>query len=324
MHNYKELEKKWRTYRLKKYAKLYLLPMSVVVIGVASYFIFLYYTYPVSHSKYEVATIENKIKNAKQEMVVVEQNTTKEVVNTTEDKNTTKDAEEIKDTDEIKEVEEVALSQIAQNGAREPISIKNKECYEVIVDALNVRSAPTTSSEVIDKYYRGDIVCENERAGDWLLADFGWIYAKGFVSPLSDNEELNIEVDEQIGIVDTLNEDTKEERVDRESTLTLESKQIDVDAKIQSLTKRYSSTPSYNIALDIARLYYSSKEYTEASKWALIANEHDSKKEDSWIVFANSLNALGKKEDAVKILKTYISNNPEANKAKVALEGLER
>lgn len=324
MHNYKELEKKWRIYRLKKYAKLYLLPVSVVVIGVASYFIFLYYTYPVTHSKQEVATIENKIKNAKQEMVVVEQNTTKEVASNTQDKNTTQDKNITEDAEEIKEVEEVALSQIAQKSAKEPVSIKNKECYEVIVDALNVRTAPTTSSEVIDKYYRGDIVCENERAGDWLLADFGWIYARGFVSPLNQDEELDIEVDEQIGIVDTLNEDVREERGERQPSLTLESKQIDVDAKIQSLTKRYSSTPSYNIALDIARLFYGSKEYTEASKWALIANDHDSKKQESWIVFANSLNALGKKEDAIRILKTYISNNPEANKAKIALEGLER
>jgi tetratricopeptide (TPR) repeat protein len=313
VHNYKELEKRWRTYRLKKYAKLYLLPMSVVVVGIASYFIFLYYTHPVTHSKQEVASIESKIKNAKQEMVVVERNATKnEIASTNEEQNKT-----IK-----QEPKEIVLSEMVDDEIRAPVSVKNKNCYEVIVDALNVREAPTTSSDVIDKYYRGDIVCENERAGDWLLADFGWIYARGFVSPLGQNREFDIEVDEQIGIIDALSEDNQ--KSEDKNTLSLESKKIDIDAKIQSLTKRYNSTPSYDIALDVARLYYSSKDYTEATKWALIANEHDSKKEDSWIVFANSLNALGKKDEAVKILKTYISNNPSAKKAKLALEGMER
>ena len=60
---------------------------------------------------------------------------------------------------------------------------------------------------------------------------------------------------------------------------------------------------------EVAYNVYTTKNYTESSKWALIANQLDPDSEKSWLWFAKSKLKLGQKEDAIVALKAYLKTN---------------
>jgi len=63
--------------------------------------------------------------------------------------------------------------------------------------------------------------------------------------------------------------------------------------------------PSYNTCIALTEKYYNQGNYKEALKWAKNANIQNNKKPESWILSAKSLYKMGKKEEALKILKIY-------------------
>jgi len=78
---------------------------------------------------------------------------------------------------------------------------------------------------------------------------------------------------------------------------------------IQYLKDKFEKTHNIVFALMLAEEYYSTKNYAESNKWALIANNVDPDSEKSWIWFAKSKIKLGHKEDAVLALQAYLKNN---------------
>lgn len=73
------------------------------------------------------------------------------------------------------------------------------------------------------------------------------------------------------------------------------------------LLKNYSINKDFSSALKLAKYYFKQKDYKKALYWAKNANKLDSTKDDSWIVYAKSKYALGKEEDAIESLKTFLS-----------------
>jgi tetratricopeptide (TPR) repeat protein len=63
--------------------------------------------------------------------------------------------------------------------------------------------------------------------------------------------------------------------------------------------------PSYETCMGLAKKYYDDGNYEEALKWAKNANIQDNKKAESWILSAKALYKLGKKKEALKILRIY-------------------
>jgi len=59
----------------------------------------------------------------------------------------------------------------------------------------------------------------------------------------------------------------------------------------------------------MAEKYYQKGEFKEAIKWAKNANIQNKKNPLSWIITAKALYKLGKKEEAIKILKIYNTYN---------------
>lgn len=60
-----------------------------------------------------------------------------------------------------------------------------EKCYEVDVDALNIREMPSFESMIVGQFYRGEIFCEIDRKSGWIQNDSGWIYNdKNFFSPV--------------------------------------------------------------------------------------------------------------------------------------------
>ncbi len=78
---------------------------------------------------------------------------------------------------------------------------------------------------------------------------------------------------------------------------------------IDSLIAKFEKEKSPKIAIFLSKHFYKEKNYKESLKWAIRANELDSNSEDSWVLFAKSSIKLGKKEDAIKALKAYLSTH---------------
>jgi predicted Zn-dependent protease len=74
--------------------------------------------------------------------------------------------------------------------------------------------------------------------------------------------------------------------------------------------------PSYETCIKLAEKYYMQKDYENALKWAKNANLQNNKKPQSWIISAKALYKLGKKHEAVRILRIYYnySKNKEVLK----------
>ncbi len=72
-------------------------------------------------------------------------------------------------------------------------------------------------------------------------------------------------------------------------------------------------------ALLIAKAYYRAGNYKESEKWALKANGLNRNLEESWLLFAKSKNALGQKDEALKILITYY-NKTRSPKVRLLIE----
>lgn len=86
------------------------------------------------------------------------------------------------------------------------------------------------------------------------------------------------------------------------------------EISVDELKAKFDKANSSDIAVLIAKRYYSTKDYQNSEKWALIANELDSNNEESWIIFAKSKYNLKQKNDAISVLKIY---NDKANSANI-------
>ena len=82
----------------------------------------------------------------------------------------------------------------------------------------------------------------------------------------------------------------------------------------KDVEKRFYQSHDIDDALFLAKGYYKRKAYHKAAYWALETNKINSDIEESWLIFARSKIKLGKKEEAIHILKSYIkaSNSPKA------------
>ena len=78
-------------------------------------------------------------------------------------------------------------------------------------------------------------------------------------------------------------------------------------ATIEELISQFTHRPGFSRAIMIAKAYYNKKDFKNAAKWAKKANSIDREREEGWVLYAKSINALGQKERAVKILKIYLS-----------------
>jgi len=87
-------------------------------------------------------------------------------------------------------------------------------------------------------------------------------------------------------------------------------------AGVEKLLQVYKRRPNYDIALKIAKEFYEKKDYQKALEWAKRANRLNRQKEGAWLLYANSLEALGKRDKAVELLRLFLNfqNSKEAQK----------
>ena len=106
---------------------------------------------------------------------------------------------------------------------------------------------------------------------------------------------------------------TPEPKKADEKPTSAKQQKIDIELKetktLEVLEERYSRHKSADTAAMIASEHYKNGDFQKAYKWAISANNLDAKNEKSWIVFAESANKLGKKEEAVSALENYIRSS---------------
>lgn len=82
---------------------------------------------------------------------------------------------------------------------------------------------------------------------------------------------------------------------------------------IQYLKDKFQRTHDIVFALMLCKNYYSKKNYKESLKWSIIANDINSRNEESWMWFAKSKYKLNKKKDAIKALRAFLKLNESKN-----------
>ncbi|MDD3342518.1 MAG: hypothetical protein PHR87_02965 [Sulfurospirillaceae bacterium] len=93
------------------------------------------------------------------------------------------------------------------------------------------------------------------------------------------------------------------------SKITIETQEIN---SIQYLKDKFEKTHNIIFALMLAEENYLNKKYDESLKWSLMANSIDAENEKSWLWFAKSKMKLGKQNDAITALESYLKNNKSA------------
>ena len=78
--------------------------------------------------------------------------------------------------------------------------------------------------------------------------------------------------------------------------------------------KRFKDSHELDDALFLASSYYADRRYKKAIYWSLEVNKLNGNIEESWLIFANSKVKIGHKNEAIRILTSYItkSNSEEA------------
>ena len=98
----------------------------------------------------------------------------------------------------------------------------------------------------------------------------------------------------------------KKKSLDKPKKPVFQITTTNADAKTV-LLKNYTVKKDYASALKLAEYFLKKKDFTKALYWAKNANKLDSTKDDSWIIYAKAKYALGKKDDAIESLKTFLN-----------------
>lgn len=88
-------------------------------------------------------------------------------------------------------------------------------------------------------------------------------------------------------------------------------------SKLSSLIKRFNNNRNPILGLTIAKQYLELKNYRQSYFYALEVNNIDQSIEDSWLITAQSLYFLKKKETAMKLLENYLKSHSSAKAVKL-------
>jgi len=88
----------------------------------------------------------------------------------------------------------------------------------------------------------------------------------------------------------------------------------------EDVEKRFLQSHDIDDAFFLAKSYYKKKNYNKAAYWALETNKIDDNLEESLFIFVKSKIKLGKKSEALSILRSYIKRTDSNNAKKLLLQ----
>jgi tetratricopeptide (TPR) repeat protein len=113
--------------------------------------------------------------------------------------------------------------------------------------------------------------------------------------------DLNISINEPKKVKPKIQNQSKEIKI----------QQLKKQKEVKKPVIKVQSLPSFSTCIKLAKMYYEKKDYKNALKWAKYANIQNKNDIRSWLITAKSLFALGKKEKALIVLKTYYQFKPD-------------
>lgn len=131
---------------------------------------------------------------------------------------------------------------------------------------------------------------------------------------------LNILVD--IPVLDDTNEFIVEEAPQAKKKIHLEIIESTSVTAYRDVEKRFLESRDIDDALFLARSYYKKGDYEKAASWALEINKLDEDMEEGLLIFVKSKVKMGRKNEAISILTTYVkrSDSQEAKKLLYQIE----
>jgi hypothetical protein len=116
----------------------------------------------------------------------------------------------------------------------------------------------------------------------------------------------------------------KKQIIQSDITTPKEDRSISIDTHedaqdIIDVLERFKKNKKPALSLFAAKRYYALEQYTNAYNYALITNELDSTIEESWLIAAKSLVKMQKKDDAIRLLNTFIKSS-HSMRAKMLLD----
>jgi len=264
-----ELEKKWFRYKVKQKSKLYIILTSLIIIITL-----------ISYQFYKTKNLDTNI-----------------VTNNIKIKENFKVAKK-KNPPKIKEYKEI-------NSTITKIDKKEKKIIKVTKQSIdtNFTKEKIDTKKMLVKdnksYY---FKLEPTIQGNELFSSNGFL---NYNSPIQRKENKSTQkVIPPIKQVKKImsNKDT----INKNSSISINIKEMD---RTTYLKEKFYKTSSIVFALMLSEEYYYDSKYNKALEWSLIANEIDPQNTRTWYWFAKSKVKLNQKDDAIKALKAYLSNN---------------
>jgi tetratricopeptide (TPR) repeat protein len=113
------------------------------------------------------------------------------------------------------------------------------------------------------------------------------------------------------------------EEIELDKSHPLKIQRQNTQDDLSLVLERFSKNNNPALSLFIAKKYYEMQNYHQSYNYALITNRINDNIEASWIVFAKSLVKLGRRDEAIKTLKSYFEYS-KSTQAKTLLEEIER
>lgn len=279
-----ELEKKWFKYKVKQKSKFYIL---ILIALLALVFILYFYSLQLTDNQ---NTANIKVKTKSSELLVKSNN--KKI------QNNTPIVKPIKDKNSS-----VVLVQKEDNITK----IK-------LVAEKNINNLPIKK----EKTYHFNLI-PTEQASELFSTDGKLHYNSPFYKKTIDPDPIDNQIKEK-KIISSNDIDKQTIASKKKPAITIGMGELN---SIEYLKEKFYATSSIVFALMLSEEYYKNKEYKNSLKWSLIANDINSIDEKSWYWFAKSKVQLKKKNDAIRALKAYLSNN-ESKSLNTLLKQIER
>ena len=178
-----------------------------------------------------------------------------------------------------------------------------------------------TSKEMfpLEEKSKDILVSKEKKVKDIVLLDdaLNILEVKDNVIGISDKvvkEPLNILVD--IPVLDDTKEHIVEDVSQVRKKMHLEIIESTSVTAYKDGEKRFLESHDIDDALFLARSYYKKGDYEKAAYWALEINKLDEDMEEGLLIFVKSKAKMGRKNEAISILTTYVkkSDSQEATK----------
>jgi len=298
VHNFDDLQKRCKRYRVKQALK-YILVIFILPLAVAFSFFFIIGTKPPLKVETVVKKSIKKPSQQKTKKIPVVQKTKKATIVQTKIKQ--KEHPPISKKD-AKKVDATKKTYSLQFLVAQRKNIKQINKKKRFLESLGFKECKLVQSVV---YIH--LVCNESNSLD-KLQSYIELAKRNHIDYVIRRQSYKI-TDREIA---TPKKEKREKKQEKKKEIPVETEKAPTsmlkvkNTNLEQLQKKFSQAPNYNIAITIASNYYKKEAFKNAIIWAKKANELDKSDAKSWIIYAKSLHAIHQNNKARQLLHIYL------------------